>query len=66
MVDTVVLRLRPLTILLTVDCVTPLILLSLLKEIPRSWHSCIIRCLTASPIVVEITLFHKKMILIPY
>ena len=49
MVEIVALLLRPLTILLTVDCVTPLILHSLLMEISRSWHNSTILSLTASP-----------------
>ena len=50
MVEMVALRLRPLTMLLTVDWVTPLMVLSLLMEIFFSRHSSRIRSLTASPI----------------
>ena len=51
-VETVVLLLRPPTTLFTVDCVTPLIVLSLLIVRSRSAHNCYIRSLTASPIVI--------------
>lgn len=49
MVEIVVLRLRPLTMLLTVDCVTPLRLLSLFMVMFRSWHNSKILAFTASP-----------------
>ena len=57
MVATVVLLLRPLTMLFTVDCVTPLLVHSALMEISRSWQRLIIRCRTASPIVIAIPSF---------
>ena len=60
--EIVVLRLRPLTILFTVDWVTPLILLKRLMEISRSRHSSRIRSLTASPIFMGTTSLHMKMI----
>lgn len=54
-VATVVLLLRPLTILFTVDCVTPLLMERALIEISRSWQSPIILCRTASPILERLT-----------
>ena len=51
MVEIVVLWLRPLTMLFSVDCVTPLIVLSLFTVIPLAWHNPVILSLTASPIV---------------
>lgn len=56
-VATVVLLLRPLTILFTVDCVTPLLMERALIEISRSWQSPIILCRTASPILMLLHLF---------
>lgn len=56
-VDTVALWFLPLTILFTVDWVTPLMLLSLLTEIFFSLQSSKIRSLTASPISMGITSF---------
>ena len=53
MVDTVALLFLPLTMLFTVDCVTPLIVHSLLIEISFSRHSSMIRSLTASPIFMD-------------
>lgn len=60
MVETVALLLRPLMILLTVDWVTPLMLLSLLTEISCSRHSSKIRSLTASPMFMGITSLQGK------
>ena len=54
-VEIVALRFRPLTILLTVDCVTPLILLSLLTVKSCCRQSSSIRCRTASPMRIGIT-----------
>lgn len=56
MVETVVLLLRPLIILLKVDCVTPLMVHSMLIVIPLVSHISIMRCLTAEPIVTQNTL----------
>ena len=56
-VATVVLLLRPLTMLFTVDWVTPLRLHRALIEISCSRHSSRIRCRTASPIVMSIPSF---------
>lgn len=46
-VDTVVLLLRPLTILLIVDCVMPQIVHNLFTEMSRSWHKLKMRFFTA-------------------
>ena len=51
-VATVALLLRLLTILLTVDCVTPLIVASLLIVMLLLWQSSRMRFLTASPVVI--------------
>jgi len=61
MVEIVALLLRPLTILLllTIDCVTPLILHSLLMEISRSRHNSAILPLTASPSFITVRLQAK-------
>lgn len=61
-VATVVLLLRPLTILFTVDCVTPLRLDRALMEIFRSWHKPKILCRTASPTVISQHLFLWKYV----
>lgn len=60
MVETVALRFRPLMMLLTVDCVTPLMLHSLLMEMFCSWHSSRMRSLTASPMFKGITSLPRK------
>ena len=57
MVDTVVLRFRPLTILLSVDWVIPHIRLSWLIFKLRCWHKSMIRIFTASPMVMGTPLF---------
>ena len=59
MVEIVALLLRPLAILLTVDCVTPFILHSLLMEISRSRHNSAILPLTASPSFLTVRLQAK-------
>lgn len=56
-VDMVALRLRPLTMLFTVDCVTPLMLHSLLMEMFSSRQSSKMRSFTASPMSTGITSF---------
>ena len=61
MVEIVALLLRPLTILLTVDCVTPLKLHSLLIEISRCLHSSIIRVRTASPMFMRMPPLQKSI-----
>lgn len=60
-VEIVVLLLRLLMMLLTVDWVTPLLIHRALIEISCSWQSCRIRCLTASPIVMAYTRFLVRM-----
>ena len=61
-VETVVLRFRPLIILFTVDCVTPLMVHRLFIVICRSLHSSNILLLTASPISNRYHLSFRKMI----
>lgn len=51
-VETVVLLLRPLTMLFTVDWVTPLLVHKALIEMSCFWHSSIILWRTASPTVM--------------
>ena len=53
-VETVVLLFLPPIMLLRVDCVTPLIVASLLTVIFRSLHNSTIRSFTAFPIVISI------------
>ena len=52
MVETVTLLLRPLTMLFTVDCVTPLMEQSLLTDRFRSTHNSKMRSFAAVPIVI--------------
>ena len=53
-VATLVLLFLPLTILFMMDCVIPLMLHSLLMEIPRILHSSMMRLRTASPTLIDI------------